>query len=152
MVAFFISIKYLYGKLIIMAGNSIGSLFRKIDSDFVQMELNRRKPQQTNFSTTRNEDDRVEFLSGVFEGKSLGTPIAFIVKNNNAVSKDYAHIKDVFRPSHADYTYQQKYGYRDYRGGGRASARETISRVVAGAIAKLVLRKYDIEINALLQE
>lgn len=120
----------------------------ELDESFIQGELDRRKPGQSSIATPRKEDDKVEFLSGVFEGKTTGTPIAFIIWNQNQHSKDYDHLKDVYRPSHADYTYQQKYGIRDYRGGGRSSARETASRVVAGAIAKLVLRKLDIEITA----
>lgn len=115
---------------------------------FIQSELDRRKPGQSSISTPRKEDDKVEFLSGVFEGKTTGTPIAFIIWNQNQQSKDYDHLKDVYRPSHADYTYQQKYGIRDYRGGGRSSARETASRVVAGAIAKLILRNIGVNITA----
>lgn len=120
----------------------------ELDESFIQLELDRRKPGQSSIATPRKEDDKVEFLSGVFEGKTTGTPIAFIIWNQNQHSKDYDHLKDVYRPSHADYTYQQKYGIRDYRGGGRSSARETASRVVAGAIAKLVLRKLGVIIKA----
>ena len=109
----------------------------KIDFDYIQAELNRRKPGQSSLTTARQEDDKVEFLSGIFEGVSTGTPIGFIVWNEDQRSGDYDSMKDIFRPSHADFTYQQKYGIRDYRGGGRTSARETISRVVAGALAKL---------------
>ncbi|MBN8702726.1 MAG: chorismate synthase [Bacteroidetes bacterium] len=120
----------------------------EIDVDFIQQELDRRKPGQSAITTHRKENDEVEFLSGIFEGKSLGSPIAFILKNNDARSADYDQLKNVFRPSHADYTYQQKYGLRDYRGGGRSSVRETAARVVAGAIAKLLLSKIGIKINA----
>ena len=119
-----------------------------IDMGFIQDELNRRKPGQSKITTQRKEPDAVEFLSGVFEGKTQGTPIAFIVWNKDQHSKDYETLKDVYRPSHADYTYAQKYGTRDYRGGGRSSARETIARVVAGSIARLMLRQSGIEINA----
>jgi len=120
----------------------------ELDESFIQQELDRRKPGQSAIATPRKEDDKVEFLSGVFEGKTTGTPIAFIIWNQNQHSKDYDHLKDVYRPSHADYTYQQKYGIRDYRGGGRSSARETASRVVADAIAKLVLRQAGVDISA----
>lgn len=120
----------------------------KIDLDFVQNELDRRKPGQSKITTSRKESDKVEFLSGIFEGESTGTPIGFLIKNSDQRSKDYSDLKDVFRPSHADFTYQKKYGVRDYRGGGRASARETACRVVAGAIAKLVLKRYNIDILA----
>lgn len=119
-----------------------------IDEDFVQKELNRRRPGQSLLTTPRSEDDKVEFLSGIFEGKSTGCPIGFVVWNKNHHSADYDSIKNVFRPSHADYTYNVKYGIRDYRGGGRASARETISRVVAGALAKIALRQLGIKITA----
>ncbi|TXK76533.1 chorismate synthase [Mesonia sp. K4-1] len=152
-----------------MAGNSIGTLFQLttfgeshgealggiiegcpsgvvIDFDFIQKELKRRKPGQSKIVTQRKEADEVEFYSGIFEGKTTGTPIGFVVKNTNQKSKDYDHIKDVYRPSHADFTYDEKYGERDYRGGGRSSARETVCRVVAGAIAKLFLT--DIKITA----
>lgn len=115
---------------------------------FIQQELDRRKPGQSKIATPRKEDDKVEFLSGIFEGKTTGTPIAFVIWNQNQHSKDYDHLKDVYRPSHADYTYQQKYGIRDYRGGGRSSARETASRVVAGAIARLVLKQMGVHISA----
>lgn len=120
----------------------------ELDETFIQSELDRRKPGQSSIATPRKEDDKVEFLSGVFEGKTTGTPIAFIIWNQQQQSKDYDHLKNVYRPSHADYTYQQKYGIRDYRGGGRSSARETASRVVAGAIAKLVLKKLGVDITA----
>ncbi len=119
-----------------------------VDFDFIQQELNRRKPGQSSITSPRKEDDKVEFLSGIYEGKTTGTPIGFIVKNNNQHSSDYDNLRDVFRPSHADYTYQKKYGIRDHRGGGRSSARETISRCVAGAFAKLILKKSDINIFA----
>lgn len=154
-----------------MAGNTFGTLFKlttfgeshgealggiidgcpaglELDVAFVQHELDRRRPGQSHIVTQRNEGDRVEFLSGLFEGKTTGTPIGFLVRNENQRSKDYEHNVDVYRPSHADYTYDTKYGIRDWRGGGRASARETVSRVVAGAIAKLFLKKYQITIAA----
>lgn len=117
-----------------------------IDFDAIQKELIRRKPGQSAIVTQRKENDEVQFLSGIFEGKTTGTPIGFIIPNTNQKSADYSHIKDVYRPSHADYVYEQKYGIRDYRGGGRSSARETACRVVAGAIAKQILP--DIKINA----
>src|SRR6056297_2409429 len=152
-----------------MAGNSFGQLFRlttfgeshgkalggvidgcpagiPLDMEKIQAELNRRKPGQSTIVTQRKEPDTVEIYSGVFEGKTTGTPIGFAIHNTNQKSKDYSHIKDSYRPSHADYVYDKKYGFRDYRGGGRSSARETASRVVAGAIAKQFLQ--GIEINA----
>lgn len=119
-----------------------------IDTGFIQSELNRRRPGQSRITTDRREEDKVELLSGVFEGKSTGTPIGFIVRNDNQKPKDYENIRCLFRPSHADYTYYNKYGLRDYRGGGRSSARITISRCVAGALAKLALRKIGISITA----
>ena len=119
-----------------------------IDLSFIQSELNRRRPGQSRITTSRQEADQVELLSGVFEGKSTGCPIGFIVRNENQHSQDYENLRTVFRPSHADYTYQSKYGIRDHRGGGRSSARITISRVVAGALAKLALRQLGIEIQA----
>ena len=119
-----------------------------IDMDFVQQELNRRRPGQSLLTTSRQEPDKVEFLSGIFEGKSTGCPIGFIVWNKNQHSNDYENIRNLFRPSHADYTYLQKYGIRDHRGGGRSSARETISRVVAGALAKQALKQLGIHITA----
>ena len=119
-----------------------------VDTSFIQQELNRRRPGQSSITTSRNESDRVEFLSGVFEGKSTGAPIGFIVYNENQHSSDYDNMRDVFRPSHADFTYQHKYGIRDHRGGGRTSARITLSRCVAGALAKLVLRQYGINVTA----
>ena len=119
-----------------------------IDLEFIQQELNRRRPGQSKITTSRQEPDKVELLSGVFEGKSTGCPIGFIVRNTNQHSQDYESLRCLFRPSHADYTYQQKYGIRDHRGGGRSSARITISRCVAGALAKLVLRQMGISIQA----
>jgi len=118
----------------------------EIDEAYIQSELDRRKPGKSEFETARKEADKVEILSGVFEGLSTGTPIAMIIYNTNQKSKDYTNIKDVFRPGHADFTYFHKYGIRDYRGGGRSSARETAARVAAGAIAKLMLNKLDINI------
>src|SRR5699024_9866231 len=146
-----------------MAGNSFGTLFKlttfgeshgaaiggvidgcpsgiTLDFEAIQRELNRRKPGQSKITTQRKEGDEVEFLSGIFEGKTTGTSIGFIIRNTNQKSKDYSHIKERYRPSHADYTYDKKYGFRDYRGGGRSSARETACRVVAGAIAKQFLK------------
>ncbi|MBR1411372.1 MAG: chorismate synthase [Prevotella sp.] len=119
-----------------------------IDMEFIQSELNRRRPGQSAITTSRQEADKVELLSGVFEGKSTGCPIGFIVRNTNQHSNDYENMRNLFRPSHADYTYYQKYGIRDHRGGGRSSARITISRCVAGALAKLVLRQMGISIQA----
>jgi len=156
-----------------MAGNSFGSIFRlttfgeshgralggvldgcpagiNLNIDAIQNELNRRKPGQSAIVTQRKEPDTVEIYSGVFEGKTTGTPIGFAIHNTNQKSKDYSHIKDSYRPSHADYVYDKKYGFRDYRGGGRSSARETASRVVAGAIAKQFLNA--IEINAFVSQ
>ena len=154
-----------------MAGNSFGEIFRittfgeshgvalgvvidgcpagiEIDTSFLQQELDRRKPGQSSIVTQRKEADEFEILSGVFEGKTEGTPIGIIIRNQDQKSHDYSHIKDAFRPSHADFTYQEKYGFRDYRGGGRSSARETAARVVAAAVAKLILKKFGIEIQA----
>ena len=119
-----------------------------IDVDFIQQELDRRRPGQSALTTSRQEADQVELLSGVFEGKSTGCPIGFIVRNTNQHSQDYDNMRDLFRPSHADYTYQEKYGIRDHRGGGRSSARITISRCVGGALAKMVLRQLGISIQA----
>ncbi|MBO7607246.1 MAG: chorismate synthase [Paludibacteraceae bacterium] len=119
-----------------------------VDVEFIQSELNRRRPGQSALTTARAEGDRVEILSGVFEGKSTGTPIAFEVRNENQRSGDYSELKDIFRPSHADYTYQMKYGIRDYAGGGRASARTTIAQVAGGAFAKLLLRKLGVRVYA----
>ena len=156
-----------------MAGNTFGNLFKlttfgeshgvaiggvldgcpagiEINLEAVQKELDRRKPGQSAIVTQRKEPDTVEFFSGIFEGKSTGTPIGFAIRNTNQKSQDYSHIKDSYRPSHADYVYDQKYGFRDYRGGGRSSARETASRVVAGAIAKQFL--HGIAINAFVSQ
>lgn len=119
-----------------------------IDMAFIQSELNRRRPGQSRITTSRQEPDQVELLSGVFEGKSTGCPIGFIVRNQNQHSQDYENMRCLFRPSHADYTYHEKYGFRDHRGGGRSSARITISRCVGGALAKLVLRQKGISIQA----
>ncbi|MDO6516767.1 chorismate synthase [Zobellia uliginosa] len=152
-----------------MAGNTFGNIFKvatfgeshgaaiggvldgcpsgiEIDFEAIQKELDRRKPGQSAIVTQRKEPDTVEFYSGIFEGKTTGTPIGFAIHNTNQKSHDYSHIKDSYRPSHADYVYDKKYGFRDYRGGGRSSARETASRVVAGAIAKQFLS--DMKINA----
>ncbi len=120
----------------------------KIDMDLLQREMARRSPGQGGTSSTRKETDEVEILSGIMDGVTLGTPIGFIIRNHDQRSEDYEHLKDVYRPSHADYTYQAKYGVRDHRGGGRASARETVARVVAGALAKQVLEKMGITIAA----
>ena len=135
-------------------GNSMGGVIAgwpagiTIDMEFIQKELNRRRPGQSAITTARKEADEVEFLSGIYEGVSTGCPIGFAVWNTNQHSNDYDNMKDVYRPSHADYTYTQKYGIRDHRGGGRSSARETIARVVAGALAKLALRQLGISITA----
>lgn len=152
-----------------MAGNSFGQLFKittfgeshgvaigviidgcpaglSIDLDFVQSELDKRRPGQSKITTQRKESDTVQVLSGIFEGKSTGTPISLLIPNEDQRSKDYEHNKDVYRPSHADYTYDAKYGFRDHRGGGRSSARETAARVAAGAIAKLLLKHFGVEI------
>ena len=152
-------------------GNSLGQIFRlttfgeshgkaiggiidgcpaglEVDFEKVQKQLDRRKPGQSKLTTQRKESDNVEFFSGIFEGKTTGTPIGFSINNEDAKSKDYMHLKDTFRPSHADFTYQEKYGIRDYRGGGRASARETACRVVAGAIAQQLLDIIGVEITA----
>lgn len=152
-----------------MAGNTFGNIFKvmtfgeshgealggiidgcppgiELDFEAIQKEMERRKPGQSAIVTQRKEEDEVQFLSGIFEGKTTGTPIGFIIPNTNQKSDDYTHIKDTYRPSHADYVYEKKYGIRDYRGGGRSSARETASRVVAGAIAKQIIP--DIKINA----
>jgi chorismate synthase len=118
----------------------------KIDFSFIQSEVNRRKTSGPFFSSQRKEEDLVEYLSGIFDGRSTGTPISFIVHNNDQKPGDYDQYKDVFRPSHADYTYEKKYGNRDYRGGGRTSARETLSRVIGGAFAKLLLREHGISV------
>lgn len=154
-----------------MAGNSFGEIFRittfgeshgaalgviidgcpaglNIDINFIQSELDRRKPGQSNIVTQRKEADEFEILSGVFEGVTEGTPIALLIRNEDQKSKDYEHIKDSFRPSHADFTYEVKYGVRDYRGGGRSSARETAARVAAAAIAKQLLQHFGIQVHA----
>ena len=147
-----------------MAGNAFGSIFKlttfgeshgtaiggvidgcpagiTIDFEAIQLEMDRRKPGQSNIVTQRKEPDTVKFLSGIFEGITTGTPIGFIIENANQKSNDYTHIKDVFRPSHADYTYTEKYGQRDYRGGGRSSARETACRVVAEPLQNNFLKR-----------
>lgn len=154
-----------------MAGNTFGKIFNistfgeshgkaigvildgcpaglEIDIEFIQNELDRRRPGQSKIVTQRKESDVVQILSGTFEGKSTGTPISMVIFNADARSKDYSHIADKFRPSHADFTYYSKYENRDYRGGGRSSARETAARVAAGAIAKLLLKKEGVEVNA----
>ena len=123
-----------------------------IDEAFIQSELERRKPGQSKITTQRKEDDTFKILSGVFEGKSTGTPIAIVIENQDQRSKDYSHIENSFRPSHADYTYQEKYGIRDHRGGGRSSARETAARVAAGAVAKLLLEKNGVKITAFVSQ
>jgi chorismate synthase len=120
----------------------------EIDEAFIQDELDRRKPGQNKFSTARKEGDKVEILSGVFEGKSTGTPIAMVIFNENQKSNDYENVKNLFRPGHADFTYFHKYGFRDYRGGGRSSARETAARVAAGAIAKMLLKTLHVRIQS----
>lgn len=153
-----------------MAGNSFGTLYKLtsfgeshgrgvggiiegvkpglvLDMDFIQQELNRRRPGQSAITTPRDEQDGVEFISGVMDGKATGTPLAFVIWNKDQRSGDYNNLKDVFRPSHADYTYESKYGIRDHRGGGRSSARETIARVVAGAVAKAMLREEGVQVN-----
>lgn len=158
-----------------MAGNTFGTLFKlttfgeshgeaiggivdgcpaglSINISLIQLALDRRKPGQSRITTQRKEEDKVEFLSGIFEGKTTGSPIGFMIKNNNQKTTDYEHIKDKFRPSHADFTYQQKYGTRDYKGGGRSSARETACRVVGGAIAQQILDLHHIKINAFVSQ
>ena len=154
-----------------MAGNTFGQLFKittygeshgmgigvvidgcpagiSIDTELIQNELDRRKPGQSRVTTQRKEEDQAIIQSGVFEGKSTGMPISIYIKNKDQKSKDYSHIADTYRPSHADMVYDKKYGIRDYRGGGRSSARETAARVAAGAIAKAILRQTGIQINA----
>ncbi len=158
-----------------MAGSTIGKLFTlttfgeshglaiggiidgfpanfPIDINLIQHELDRRKPGQSKLVTQRKESDEVQFLSGIFEGKSTGSPIGFLIPNTDSKSKDYDHLKDSFRPSHADFTYEKKYGHRDHRGGGRSSARETASRVVAGALAKQLLVHQGVEIQAFVSQ
>ena len=135
-------------------GKAIGCLIDgvpaglKIDEDYIQAQLDRRKPGQNQYATARKEADKVEILSGTFEGLSTGTPIAMVIYNTNQKSKDYSNIKDTFRPGHADFTYWHKYGIRDYRGGGRSSARETAARVAAGAVAKMMLNELGISIES----
>ena len=135
-------------------GTSIGGVIdgcpagMELDFEKIQKQLDRRKPGQSKITTQRKESDTVQFLSGIFEGKTTGTPIGFTIKNEDTKSKDYTHVKDTFRPSHSDFTYQQKYGIRDYRGGGRSSARETACRVVAGSIAQQILAKIGVEVQA----
>ncbi len=124
----------------------------EIDVELIQRDLARRKPGQSKITTQRKEADQVEFLSGIFEGRTHGTPISFVIWNKDQHSKDYNDLKDVYRPSHADYTYTKKYGTRDHRGGGRSSARETIARVVAGAIAKQVLAQIGVKIQAFVSQ
>ncbi|MDN3668854.1 chorismate synthase [Echinicola jeungdonensis] len=123
-----------------------------IDEEFIRAELQRRKPGQSKITTQRKEEDECQILSGVFEGKTTGTPISIVILNTDQKSKDYSHIADKFRPSHADYTYYEKYGVRDYRGGGRSSARETAARVAAGAVAKLLLGHFGVKINAFVSQ
>ena len=123
-----------------------------LDLEQIQLELDRRRPGQSKLTTQRKESDQVQFLSGIFEGKTTGTPIGFLIPNQDQKSKDYNHIKETYRPSHADYVYQAKYGHRDYRGGGRSSARETACRVVAGAIAEQLLVKEGVEVHAFVQQ
>jgi len=123
-----------------------------IDIEFIQKQLDRRRPGQSSITTQRNEDDQVQILSGVFENKSTGAPIALLINNKDQKSQDYERFKDVYRPSHADFTYDQKYGFRDYRGGGRSSARETATRVAAGAIAMQLLKHQNVTINAFVSQ
>lgn len=139
-------------------GTAIGGIIDGVPANFpldipaIQNELDRRKPGQSSLVTRRKESDTVQFLSGIFEGKTLGSPIGFIILNENQKEADYAHLKDTFRPSHADFTYDKKYGIRDYRGGGRSSARETASRVVAGALAKQVLNSIGIKFSTFVDQ
>ncbi len=158
-----------------MPGNTFGTLFRitsfgeshgpaigvvidgcpaglDIDKEFIQKQMDRRKPGQSAITTQRNEDDEVHILSGVFEGKSTGAPIALVIYNKDHKPEDYDRFKDVFRPSHADYTYEAKYGIRDHRGGGRSSARETATRVAAGAIAQMLIAKEKVSIKAFVSQ
>lgn len=139
-------------------GTAIGGIIDGVPANFpldipaIQLELDRRKPGQSTLVSQRKESDTVQFLSGIFEGKTLGSPIGFIILNENQKEADYAHLKDTFRPSHADFTYEKKYGIRDYRGGGRSSARETASRVVAGALAKQVLNSVGIKFSTFVDQ
>ncbi len=139
-------------------GTAIGGIIDGVPANFpldipaIQLELDRRKPGQSSLVTQRKESDTVQFLSGIFEGKTLGSPIGFIILNENQKEADYAHLKDTFRPSHADFTFEKKYGIRDYRGGGRSSARETASRVVAGALAKQVLNSIGIKFSTFVDQ
>ena len=139
-------------------GTAIGGIIDGVPANFlldipaIQLELDRRKPGQSTLVTQRKESDTVQFLSGIFEGKTLGSPIGFIILNENQKEADYAHLKDTFRPSHGDFTYEKKYGIRDYRGGGRSSARETASRVVAGALAKQVLNSIGIKFSTFVDQ
>jgi chorismate synthase len=158
-----------------MAGNTFGTLFRlttfgeshgaaiggildgcpaglKIDIDSVQKELDRRRPGQSEITTQRKESDQIKFLSGIFEGITTGTPIAFVINNEDHIPADYAHLEKNYRPSHADFTYDQKYGHRDHRGGGRSSARETVSRIAGGAIAKQLLQSSGITVQAFVKQ
>lgn len=139
-------------------GKSVGGVLDgfpsniEVDLDFIQSEVNRRRAGQSLFSSTRKEDDTIEIISGIFEGKTTGAPIAFLAHNIDHKSEDYAHLSNLFRPSHADYTYEQKFGIRDYRGGGRSSARETLARVAAGAFAKLLLKIHGISVTAYIRQ
>jgi len=158
-----------------MSGNSFGTLFKlttfgeshgkaiggiidgcpaglKLDFDFIQLQLDLRRPGQSEITSPRNEADKVEFLSGIVDGITLGTPIGFVIKNEDTKPEDYSEIEKTYRPSHADFTYEKKYGVRDYKGGGRSSARETACRVVAGAIAKLILNQHSISIHAFVKQ
>jgi len=158
-----------------MAGNSFGNIFRittfgeshgsgigvvidgcpsmiKIDLPFIQQQLSRRKPGQSTITTSRKEDDELVVMSGIFEGRTTGAPITFFIKNKDQNSDDYTHLKDAFRPNHADFTYESKYGIRDYAGGGRSSARETAARVMSGALAQSILKKENIQINAFVSQ
>lgn len=157
-----------------MAGSSFGTIFKlstfgeshgtamggvidgcpagvSLDLDEIQADLDRRRPGQNDLVTQRKEEDVVRFLSGIFEGKTTGTPIGFTIQNKDQKSTDYTHLKDAYRPSHADFTYEKKYGFRDYRGGGRSSARETVCRVVGGAIAKQILRSIGVDFSTYVQ-
>ncbi len=158
-----------------MAGNTFGSLFRlttfgeshgpaiggiiegcpaglKVDQDFILTEMQRRKPGQSQITTQRKEEDFVEFVSGIFKGVTTGVPIGFLIRNADQRSSDYEHLEEAYRPSHADFTYDQKYGHRDHRGGGRSSARETAARVAAGALAKLLLNQKGISVKAFVKQ